>query len=79
MKKWGLIMSEKRRKADKSHPDYPEYLRKCKEIQAAMIEETDKIEPSGVKDGPLGDVYKKYALQINALQKEYAYLFTIEQ
>lgn len=60
---------------NKSHPIYPEYIRKCEELAKRGMAETSAVPYSGGQDGPLGDVYRKYLNELKALQREYRYLF----
>jgi len=69
---------------NKKHPDFDEYLRKCKKLAdnedeelAEMEANTERIEKSF--GDPATAIYKKYALKLKELQKEYYYLFAEEE
>ena len=69
---------------NKNHPDYDEYIEKCKDITKKMEKEKNKVIsenpiPRKAFDGPESIVHKKYALELKKLQKEYHYLFTEEE
>lgn len=71
-----------KRKADRSHPDFPEYKRKFDELWEAQTIEVKRVveqagPPSGL-DGPEVAVHKKYAKKITDLQKEYSHIFIEE-
>lgn len=68
---------------NKAHPDYQEYIQKCKELQTAEMAEEDKIlsrypDWNG-QDHPeserLRQIYMKYSIKLKTLQAEYSYLF----
>ncbi|MCI9579515.1 MAG: hypothetical protein HFF98_11830 [Oscillibacter sp.] len=61
---------------DKSHPMYQEYIGKCKELAKRGQEEAAKVPYSGGQNGPLGEVYRKYLHELNALKREYRSLFS---
>lgn len=64
---------------DKTHPLYPEYIRKCDELVHRGQEEASKTPCSGGQDGPVANVHRKYLHELRALQKEYIYLFTEDE
>ena len=64
---------------NKAHRLYPEYMRKCEDLIKRGREEASKISYSGGQDGPLTAIHKKYAVELEKLQKEYSYLFTDEE
>lgn len=84
-----MIMSE-RKSANKNHPDYPEYIEKCKALWAeykprfeALEKKRQELYPNwrGL-DGPSEItteeriLQRKHNAELKELQKEYAYLFT---
>ncbi len=80
-------MSGKRR-IDRDHPDYREYIEKCHDIQKRMIAETDRVDADGWgkypdwqgRDTPWDDelrsCYQKYEAELRELKKRYAHLFS---
>lgn len=86
-----MIMSE-RKSANKNHPDFPEYIQKCRVLWAKYKSQFDVLEKkreelypdwSG-RDGPPEItaeeriLQKKYNAELKELKKEYACLFTEE-
>lgn len=64
---------------DKTHPLYPEYIRKCEELVQRGQKEVSKTPYSGGQDGPVADVHRRYLHELRALQEEYTYLFTEDE
>ena len=64
--------------ANRAHPDYPEYIEKCKQLKEWYIEESeDLVIPDIGWDGntALYAVQREHNRRLKALQKEYWYLF----
>lgn len=62
----------------KEHPDYPEYIEKCKQLKDAFLEESkDLWTPTGGLDGntALHAAQRQHNQKLKELQKEYRYLF----
>ena len=63
---------------NKNHPDYPEYIEKCKALRDEMSVEVDAVpcKPRcGFDDSPTIDIHRKYSKKLKELQAEYSYLF----
>ena len=63
---------------NKAHPDYPDYIEKCKQLKEWYLEKSkDLWVPTGVRDGnsALHAVQKEHNQKLKQLQKEYQYLF----
>ncbi len=77
-----------RKSINKNHPDFEEYMEKCRDIQKRYIAEDEAVEKAGRakypdwsgKDSPWGmetrRVQRKYNAELKALQEEYSHLFT---
>ena len=64
--------------ANRAHPDYPEYIEKCKKLKEWYIEESeDLVIPDIGWDGntALYAVQREHNRRLKELQKEYWYLF----
>lgn len=64
--------------ANREHPDYPEYIEKCKRLKEWYLEKSkDLWVPTGARDGNLAlhAVQKEHNRKLKQLQKEYQYLF----
>ena len=69
---------------NKEHPDYSEYIEKCKAMNKTYIDEEDALRAQYPdwrgKDHPatdkLLDITKRHNAALKALQREYAHLFT---
>lgn len=78
-------MSERKR-ANENHPDYPEYIEKCKKLSEIYFKQEDELAArySGWRglDSPAGteikQIHKEHNAKLKALQKEYAHIFTEE-
>lgn len=71
---------------NKLHPDYPEYIEKCRAMSEKFFAEEDaekaKYPDWKGRDHPAGEklmeISKKHNAALRELQKEYAYLFAEE-
>lgn len=83
-----MNMSE-RKSANRHHPQYPEYIEKCKALQAKYQpmfdaeEERLKVERpnwancrDGLESTRKRQLYREMHTELKMLQKEYGYLFT---
>lgn len=64
--------------ANKAHPDYPEYIEKCKQLKEWYLKESEELViPDIGWDGntALYAVQKEHNRKLKELQKEYHYLF----
>lgn len=64
--------------ANKEHPDYPEYIEKCKQLKEWYLEQSkDLWVPTGVRDGnsALHAVQREHNRKLKKLQEEYQHLF----
>ena len=69
---------KKRVPADRAHPDYPEYIEKCKRLRDWYIAESEDLwVPTGGRDGntALYAVQREHNRRLKELQREYWYLF----
>lgn len=79
-----------RKCADENHPDYPEYIAKCKALRAEFEPREKEVEAEGRKeypnwngmDCPWGDarraLMKEENERLKQLQKQYSQIFTVE-
>ena len=74
----------RKKKVDKAHQDYPEYIKKCKAISEKhlLLEKDAEDECLGWRglDHPASEkiraIKKQYNVELKALQQEYAHIFT---
>lgn len=75
-----------KRRIDKAHKDYPEYIEKCKimgEKFIALEQAAENEYPgwSGLDhpaDGKIHEIKKQYNAELKALQQEYGHIFKEE-
>ena len=78
--------SEVNRRADTSHPDYPEYIAKCRALREECSRKQDieraKYPDWHGHDHPAGretrQLEREYYAAIRELNREYAHIFTVD-
>ena len=66
-----------KKKINKNHIKYEEYISKCREIAEAEWAEIDAVRKNSILqlDGPEGAIHRKYLNMVKLLKEEYSFLF----